>query len=81
MVRDEEINMKERDTVILPVRIKKPLLDKVHERVIKRKVSRNSWVLKAIQEGLRSHKSQNGHDTILNLVRKANAGLKSNCHQ
>jgi len=46
---------KERDTVILPVRIKKVLLEQVHEKVLKRKVSRNSWLIGAIKEGLRPH--------------------------
>ena len=46
---------KERDTTILPVRIKKDLLAEVEQRVVKKKVSRNSWVIKAIKEGLRKH--------------------------
>ena len=48
--------MKERDTVILAVRIKKELLNSVQQRVSKRKVSRNSWIIWAIKEGLRSHR-------------------------
>ena len=50
--------MKERDTVIIAIRIKKALLDKVKERVAQKKVSRNSWVNWAITQGLRSHKKK-----------------------
>jgi len=49
---------KERDTVILPVRIKKTLMEEVKWRVASRKVSRNSWIIRAIKEGLRSHKKK-----------------------
>ena len=48
-------DMKERDTSILPVRIKKDLLAEVEDMVFKRGVSRNSWVIRAIKEGLRKH--------------------------
>jgi len=44
---------KERDTVMLPVRIKKVLIAEVKDRIAKTKGSRNSWVIKAIQERLR----------------------------
>ena len=52
--------MKERDTVILPVRIKKSLDAAIKERVTKKGVSRNSWVIKALKNGLRSHKAKVG---------------------
>jgi len=53
--------MKERDTVILPVRIKKDLMAEVEEQVPKTKQkSRNAWVIWAIKLGLRDHrKSKN----------------------
>jgi len=44
--------MKERDTVILAVRIKKTLLERVNEKV---KGSRNGWVIKMLNEGLRKY--------------------------
>ena len=47
--------MKERDTVILPVRIKKVLFKRVNEKVAKKGCSRNSWMNKAVEEGLRPH--------------------------
>jgi len=47
---------KERDTVIVAVRIKKDLLDRVMQRIARRKVSRNGWLIRAILQGLRSHK-------------------------
>jgi len=49
-----------RDTVILPVRIKKDLIAQVNERVARKGVSRNSWVIKYIIEGLRPHKKKEG---------------------
>ena len=49
--------MKERDTVILPVRIKKTLMAEVEEQVPKTKhKSRNAWVIWCIKNGLRPHK-------------------------
>ena len=45
----------ERDTIILPVRIKKNLISRVDEKVKPKGISRNSWVIKCINEGLRSH--------------------------
>lgn len=49
--------MKERDTVILPVRIKKTLLDILNERWPKsKKQSRNAWVNWSITRNLKSHK-------------------------
>lgn len=50
--------VKERDTVILPVRIKKDLFSQVKERVANLSVSRNSWIIWAIKQGLRSHKKK-----------------------
>ena len=50
--------MKERDTIILPVRIKKSLFVRVELKVKSKKVSRNSWVNQAIEERLRSHKKK-----------------------
>ncbi len=50
--------MKERDTVILPVRIKKDLMLEVNQKVSRKKVSRNSWLIWAIRQGLRSHISK-----------------------
>ena len=48
--------MKERDTIILPVRIKKDLMAEVDEQVPKaRQKSRNSWVIWCIKQGLRKH--------------------------
>ncbi len=47
--------MKKRDTTILAVRIKNDLLAQVIEKVAKKGVSRNSWLLWAIRQGLRSH--------------------------
>ncbi len=52
--------MKERDTVILPVRIKKDLMAEVDQRVSNKKQSRNSWLIWAINQGLRSHKKKEG---------------------
>ena len=46
---------KERDTVILAVRIKKDLMSEVNQKVARKKMSRNSWMLWAIRQGLRSH--------------------------
>ncbi len=49
--------MKERDTVILPVRIKKNILAEVNETVPKSKQkSRNAWLNWAIKNGLRPHR-------------------------
>jgi len=48
--------MKERDTEIVAIRIKKKLLAQVAQRVTNKKVSRNSWVNWAVTQGLRSHK-------------------------
>ncbi len=48
--------MKERDTKIIPVRAKITLSDAVDQRVIKLGVSRNSWIIRAINEALRPHK-------------------------
>ena len=47
-----------RDTVILPVRIKKDLLKRLNEKVTRKRVSRNSWMIWAILNGLRSHKKR-----------------------
>lgn len=58
------ITMKERDTIILAVRIKKTLMDEVDQKVSNKKISRNSWMIRAIKEGLRPHtrkdKTSNG---------------------
>lgn len=51
--------MKERDTAILPVRIKKTLLSEVEQKVAKKGVSRNSWLIWSIKQGLRKHERQN----------------------
>jgi len=48
--------MKKRDTKIIPVRIKNLLSDAVDQKVIKLGVSRNSWIIKCINEGLRPHR-------------------------
>ncbi len=40
----------------MAVRIKKYLLAQLEDRVDRKGVSRNSWVIKAIKEGLRPHK-------------------------
>jgi len=50
--------MKERDTVIIAIRIKKALSKEVKQRIGNRKVSRNSWLIWTIKEGLRSHKKK-----------------------
>lgn len=48
--------MKERDTIILPTRIKKDLLPRIEIAVAKsRKKSRNAWLIWAIEQGLRPH--------------------------
>jgi len=48
--------MKERDTVILPVRIKKTVLAELNDRLPDTKQkSRNAWLNWAIQQGLRKH--------------------------
>ena len=52
--------MKERDTAILSVRIKKGLLAQVAQRVANKKVSRNSWIIWAVVQGLRSHRKKDG---------------------
>ncbi len=52
---------KERDTVILPVRIKKTLRDAIDQRVSCIQDSRNAWVTKAIQDRLRNRK---GHKNV-----------------
>ncbi len=50
--------MKERDTVIIPVRAKITLSDAIDQRVTKLGVSRNSWIIKAVKEALRSHRGK-----------------------
>ena len=50
--------MKERDTDILAVRIKKTLLSEVKEKVTRKKVTRNGWIIGCIKEGLRLHKKR-----------------------
>jgi len=51
--------MKERDTVIIPIRIKKHLIPKITQAVeISRKPTRNSWLIWAIGLGLRPHKKR-----------------------
>jgi hypothetical protein len=69
--------MKERDTVILPVRIKKILLTEINEKVCtSRQKSRNAWVIWAITQGLRKHGNhQEKHNPIIDIVRKANQGI------
>ena len=47
-----------RDTDILAVRIKKALLSEVKDKVTRKKVTRNSWVIGCIKEGLRLHKKR-----------------------
>jgi len=55
--------MKERDTSILPVRIKKSLLAEVNGAVVKsRQKSRNAWLNWAIKNGLRPHRRKNERD-------------------
>ncbi len=44
--------MKERDTETFTVRLKKPLLEQINKRVANTKVSRNSWIIKAIKDRL-----------------------------
>lgn len=47
----------ERDTVILPVRIKKTLMTEIDRNLKSTKqVSRNAWLIWAIKQGLRSHR-------------------------
>ena len=47
---------KERDTVILSLRIPKDLLAKVNDKVAQgNHKSRNAWLLSVIKEGLRDH--------------------------
>ena len=46
------ITMKERDTKILPVRIKKDLLEKLNLKVAGNGQSRNSWLISLIEKGL-----------------------------
>lgn len=49
--------MKERDTVILSIRIPKELLPQINEKVAKSKYdTRNSWFIWAIRQGLRNHR-------------------------
>jgi hypothetical protein len=50
------ITMKERDTKILPVRIKKDILEEVN-RIVKEKKSRNSWVNEAITTALKKERA------------------------
>jgi len=50
-----QLSNSKRDTVILPVRIKRTMLGDIENRVSRKKVSRNSWMIWAIKEGLRSH--------------------------
>jgi len=53
--------MKERDTLILPVRIKKDLMAEVNEQVPNtRQKSRNAWVIWCIKQGMRDHKKKEG---------------------
>lgn len=52
--------MKERDTVILPVRIKKTLLNEIDDNLLKTKQkTRNAWLNWAIKNGLRKHSKNN----------------------
>ncbi len=51
--------MKERDTVILSIRVKKSLIPKIAEAIRKsRQPTRNSWLNWAIDNGLRSHRGK-----------------------
>ncbi len=55
------ITMKERDTEILPVRIKKELYNQIDQAVKRsRQPSRNAWMNWLIKEGLRSHQGKGG---------------------
>jgi len=55
--RVSKYSERQRDTVILPVRIKKDLMAEVEEQVPQTKQkSRNSWVIWCIKNGLRPHK-------------------------
>lgn len=54
--------MKERDTAILAVRIKKTLLAEIARKVaIIKQPSRNAWMTWAIKQGLRRHKKEKGN--------------------
>jgi len=51
--------MKERDTVILPVRVKKELYSQIDQAVKRsRQPSRNAWMVRLIKEGLRPHRKK-----------------------
>lgn len=52
--------MKERDTVILSIRIPKDLLPQLNERIARSKKykSRNAWILRAVYRSLRTHRKQ-----------------------
>ena len=48
--------MKERDTVIIPIRVKKSLIPEMLTAIKKsRKPSRNAWLNWAIIQGMRKH--------------------------
>ena len=54
--KEGEAMKKERDTVILSLRIPKDLLAKVNDKVARSDYrSRNAWLLSVIKEGLRNH--------------------------
>ncbi len=71
--------MKERDTAILSVRIKKDLLSEVQVRTTKLKISRNSWVIKAIEERLREHTKRDkgmAFDIMMKRIREEKEKLR-----
>ena len=68
------ITMKERDTVIIPIRVKKKLVSQMTLAIVRsKKPSRNAWLIWAIQMGLRKHKArfsrQEKDKIIMEIVR------------
>lgn len=54
---DGQVIGSERDTVIIPIRVKKTLVEQIKQGVTKsKKPSRNAWLIWAIEQGLRSHR-------------------------
>ena len=44
---------KERDTKIVALRIKKPMVERIKTKLAKVKLSRNAWIISLIEKGLK----------------------------